>query len=273
MSGDRQAETRSATMRMFGSQLMGWRKRAGVSREELAQEAGYSVELVKSVEQGRRKPQLPLIDAAELLCNAGGLLRDAAEHIVQSKFPDWFEEFARYEAECASLGIYENHVIPGLFQTEEYARAVFRSNRPILDDDEVEEGVVARAERQQLLCRTPHAVINAVIEQVTLERWIGGKEVMRGQLRALLKLAERRNVDIQVMPTQRETHAGLSGPMYVLETQEQQRLVYFEGLKASVLTSDPKGVSELNMRYAILRSQALTPEDTVSLLEKTLGEL
>nr|WP_229844534.1 Scr1 family TA system antitoxin-like transcriptional regulator [Streptomyces cinnamoneus] len=80
-------------------------------------------------------------------------------------------------------------------------------------------------------------------------------------------------MDIQIMPTRRETHAGLSGPLYVLETQDHQRLVYFEGQKASVLLADPKCVSELNMRYAILRSQALTPEDTVSLLEKTLGEL
>ncbi|MEX2983039.1 helix-turn-helix domain-containing protein [Streptomyces sp. C36] len=273
MSGDRQAETRSATMRMFGSQLMGWRKRAGVSREGLAQEAGYSVELVKSVEQGRRRPSLQLVDAAELLCDAGGLLRDAATHIVQSRFPDWFEEYAQYEAECAQLGIYESRVIPGLFQTESYARAVFRSSRPILDEEQIEERVAARMERQRLLDRSPIPVVSAVIEQAVLERPIGGKEAIHGQLRHLLQLAERRNVDFQVMPTKRETHAGLAGSMYVLETQEQQRLVYFEGQMGSVLHTGPKEVSVLNMRYAILRSQALTPEDSVSVMEKMLGEL
>ncbi|GAA3052778.1 transcriptional regulator with XRE-family HTH domain [Streptomyces olivoverticillatus] len=273
MSGDKQAQTRSATMRMFGSQLMGWRRRAGVSREQLAQEAGYSVDMVKSVKQGRRKPPLQLIDAAELLCKAGGLLRDAAEHIVQSKFPDWFEEYARYEAECASLGLYENQLIPGLFQTEEYARAVFRCNRPPLDDEEIEAGVEARLERQQLLCRTPAAVISLVLEQVTLERWIGGREVMLGQLRHLLKLAELRNIDLQIMPTRRETHAGLAGSMRCLETRDHELLVYSGMQKGSVLLSGPKEVSDLNMRYAILRSQALTPEDSTRLLEKTLGEL
>lgn len=260
-------------MRMFGSQLMGWRKRAGVSREQLAQEAGYSVELVKSVEQGRRRPQLQLVDAAELLCDAGGLLRSAAEHIVQSKFPDWFEEYAQYEAECASLGIYQNHVMPGLFQTREYALAVFRSGRPLLDDDEIEQRLTARMERQQLLHRAPPAVISAVLEQVTLERWIGGREVLRGQLRHLLELAQLRNIDLQVMPTRSETHAGLAGSMYVLEAQEQQRIVYFEGQKGSVMLSEPRDVSDLNMRYAILRSQAFTPNDSVRLLEKVLGEL
>ncbi|MFI9307913.1 helix-turn-helix domain-containing protein [Streptomyces triculaminicus] len=272
MSGDRQAQTRSATMRMFGSQLMGWRKRAGVSREQLAQEAGYSVELVKSVEQGRRKPPIQVIDAAELLCDAGGLLRSAAEHIVQSKFPEWFEEFVRYEAECASLGIYENHVIPGLFQTEGYARAVFENDRPPLDDDEIERRVAARMERQQLLYRTPPAMISAVIEWVVLERVVGDGEVMRGQYLHLLKLAKMRNVDIQIMSTRSHAHAGLAGPMRVLETQERRRLVYSEVQKGSVLVSDPQGVSDMNMRYGILRSQAANPEVTLMLLEKAMGD-
>ncbi|GAA2709383.1 MULTISPECIES: helix-turn-helix transcriptional regulator [Streptomyces] len=273
MSGDRQAQSRSATMRMFGVLLQGLRRRAGVSREQLAEAARYSVDLICSVEQGRRRPSAQLIEAAEELLDAGGLLRDAARHIVQSKFPDWFEEYARYEAECASLGIYQNHVLPGLFQTEEYALAVFRSGRPVLDDEEIEERSLARMERQQLLTRTPSAMISAVLEQVTLERWIGGKEVMRGQLRRLIELSELRNIDIQVMPTRRETHAGLAGPMYVLESRDHQRIVYFEGQKGSVMLSDPKDVSDLNLRYAILRSQALTPEDSVSLIEKMRGEL
>lgn len=271
MSGSRQSK--SATMRMFGGVMQGWRRLAGVSREQLAEAAGYSLDTICSVEQGRRRPSDKLIDVAEELCGAGGMLREAAGHIVVSKFPDWFEEYAKYEAVAASLGIYHNHVIPGLFQTKDYALAVFRSNRPLLEDDEMEERLCARMERQQLLSRTPSVVVNVVLEQVTLERWLGGKEVMRGQLRHLLELAGLRNVDLQIMPTKREAHVGLAGPMYVLETRDQQRLVYFEGQKGSVLLSDPKDVSDVNMRYSILRSQALTPEDSTSLLEKVLGEL
>ncbi|MFF4224740.1 helix-turn-helix domain-containing protein [Streptomyces sp. L500] len=273
MSDGRQARSKSATMRMFGAVLQAVRRRAGVSRERLAEAAKYSVDMICSVEQGRRKPSFQLIDAAEELCDGGGLLREAAKHIVQSKFPDWFEEYAKYEAECAQLGVYENHVIPGLFQTEDYARAVFRSSRPILDEEQIEERVAARLERQRLLDRSPIPVISAVIEQVVLERPIGGKEVMGGQLRHLLQVAERRNVDLQIMPTKRETHAGLDGSMRLVETRDEQRLVYFEGPMGSVLHSGSKEVSALNMRYAILRSQALTPEDSVSVIEEMLGEL
>ncbi|MEU3352271.1 helix-turn-helix transcriptional regulator [Streptomyces sp. NPDC037389] len=273
MSDGRQARSKSATMRMFGAVLQAVRRRAGVSREQLAEAAKYSVDMICSVEQGRRQPSIKLIDAAEELCDGGGLLREAAKHVVQNKFPDWFEAYASYEAECATLGIYQNHVIPGLFQTEEYAMAVFRSGRPVLDDEEIEQRSAARMERQRLLTRTPSATISAVLEQVILERWIGGREVMRGQLRHLLDLTKLHNVDIQVMPTKRETHAGLAGPMYVLETGDRQRLVYFEGQKGSVMLSETKDVSDLNIRYAMLRSQALTPEDSVSLMEKMLGEL
>ncbi|MFF4156699.1 helix-turn-helix domain-containing protein [Streptomyces sp. NPDC001678] len=273
MPDGRQARSKSATMRMFGAVLQAVRRRAGVSRERLAEAAKYSVDMICSVEQGRRQPSSKLIDAAEELCDGGGLLREAAKHIVQSKFPDWFESYAKYEAECASLGMYETHVIPGLFQTEEYARAVFLNDRPVLDEDEIEERVASRMERQRLLHRTPAAMISAVLEQATLERWIGGKEVMRGQLRRLLALSDLRNVDIQVMPTQRGDHAGLAGHMYVLETQDQERFVYSEVQKGSVLMSDPKAVADMNMRYAVLRSQALRPDDTRSLLEKMLGDL
>ncbi|WP_171166599.1 helix-turn-helix transcriptional regulator [Streptomyces sp. I05A-00742] len=271
MSGNRQAK--SASMRMFGSQLQGWRRIAGVSREQLAEAAGYSLDTVCSVEQGRRVPPPELVEAAEELCGAGGLLREAARHIERSKFPDWFEDYARHEADAAFLGIYHNHVVPGLFQTEDYARAVFRSGRPLLDDDEVERRLAARMERQQLLHRSPAAVISVVLEQVTLERPLGGRQVMRGQVEYLLRLSELRNVDVQVMLTRRESHACLAGPLYVLETRDQRRLAYFEGQKGSVLLSEPKDVSDLNMRYGILRSQALTPEDTVSFLETVLGEL
>ena len=260
-------------MRMFGSQLKMWRTRAGVSREQLGEESGYSPDMVCAVEQGNRMPPVSVIRAAEDLCGAGPFLRDAADKIVVNKFPDWFEEYVQYEADAVCLGMYENHVVPGLFQTEEYARAVFLNDYPRLDDEEIEERVAARMARQSLLSRTPRPMISAVIEEVMVHRWVGGREVMRGQVVRLVEIAEMRHVELQIMPTRRETHAGLAGPMYLVETRDQLRLAYSEVQKGSVLLSDPKEVSALNQRYAMLRSQALSPEDSLSLLRTTLGEL
>ncbi|RAJ61814.1 helix-turn-helix protein [Streptomyces sp. Amel2xB2] len=263
----------SATMRMFGSQLRLWRTRARYSREQLADEAGYALDTVASVEKGRRMPPSDLVETAETLFDAGGMLRDAASKIVRPKYPDWFEEYVQYEADAVSLGLYENQVIPGLFQSEAYANAVFLSSYPRLDDAEIERRLGARVERQALLSRTPRPMISAVVEQVVLERCIGGRQVMKDQLVHLMQIAELRDVDMQIMPTRRESHAGLNGPMYLIETDGQQRLVYSETQKGSVLISDPKDVSDLNLRYGMLRSQALTPEESMSLLRKTLEDL
>ena len=263
----------SATMRMFGSQLRLWRIRAQYSREQFGQEAGYAAETVASVEQGRRMPATQLVEAAETLFGAGGMLQDAAAKIVRAKFPDWFEDYVRYEAEAVSLGIYATHVIPGLFQTEAYARAVFGNSCPPLDESDIEDGVAARLERQILLERKPLPLISAVIEEVTLHRRVGGRAVLRGQIQRLLALSALRHVHLQVMPTDREAHAGLGGPMSLVETSTHQLLVYFDGPKGGVLLSDPKDTSDLNMRYATLRAQALTPEETLGLLKQRLGDL
>lgn len=263
----------SATMRMFGSQFRLWRIGADYTREALGEEAGYAPETIASVEQGRRMPSPSLVETAETLFGAGGKLRDAASRIVRSKFPDWFEEYVCYEQEAVSLGLYETQLVPGLFQTEAYARAVFLSSYPRLDEEETERRLEARIERQALLGRKPSPMISAVIEQVTVERRIGGREVVREQLERLLEIAELHHVSLQIMPTDRESHAGLDGSMYVIETADRDRFGYSEAQQGSMLFSDAKEVGDLNLRYGMLRSQALNPEDSTSLLWKTLEEL
>ncbi|MGK5627158.1 helix-turn-helix domain-containing protein [Streptomyces sp. URMC 123] len=262
-----------STLRYFGSQFRLWRTKAGMSREELADAIGYSAEMVKSVEQGRRVPTPGLISAADDVLGAGGLLKAGEQFLTREKWPNWFKEYALYEAEAAALCVYATHVVPGLLQTEEYARAVFRSGRPVLDEEEIERRLTARMERQALFTRTPPPALSYVLEQVILERPIGGKAVMKGQLLRLLECAELPFMDLQIMPTAREAHAALAGPMHLIETKELQRLVYCEAHRGSSLIADAKDVSDLNLRYGILRSQALTPEDSLSFLKRLLGEL
>ncbi|SCK46857.1 helix-turn-helix transcriptional regulator [Streptomyces sp. WMMB 322] len=263
----------SATMRMFGSQLRLWRTRARCSREQLADEAGYALETVASVEKGRRMPAPDLVETAETLFDAGGMLRDAASKIVRSKYPDWFEEYAQYEAEAASLDVYENRVFPGLLQTEAYARAVFESNWPPLDDEEIERRIEARLERQAVLARKPPLAMSVIVEQALLQRCFGGVETMRGQIQRLLECSERRTLTLQVMPTERVPTGATAGPMYLLETAECQRVAYFEGPRGSFLITNPSDVSELNQAYGILRAQALSPEESAGLLKQRLGDL
>jgi transcriptional regulator with XRE-family HTH domain len=262
----------SATLKYFGSQMKLFRGRAGLTRAELGARVGYSEATVASVEQGRRIPQQEFIDQADEALGAGGILRAGAPFLVQARYPAWFQDFALLEADAVSLYSYENQVMPGILQTEQYARAVFATNCPPLEDDELERRVEARLDRQRLLTRKPVAVLGFVIEEVVVRRPLGGRAVLNGQLSRLLELAGRRNVSVQVMPSLREAHGGLSGPMVLLDTPERRNLAYVEGQSGSFLVSERDEVGTLAQRYGIIRAQALNPEESLRLIEQVAGE-
>lgn len=263
----------SATLKYFGSQLKHLRGRASLSRAELGARIGYSEATVASVEQGRRLPQQEFIDQADEALGASGMLRAGTPFLLQARYPSWFQDFALLEAEAVSLYSYENQVMPGLLQTEEYARAVFGTNCPPLEDDEIEQRVAARLDRHALITRKPQPVLGFVVEEVVLRRPVGGRSVLKGQLQHLLSCAARRNVSIQVMPSLRESHAGLSGPMVLLETPDRRNCAYVEAQSGSFLISDRDEVGVLGQRYGIIRAQALSPEDSVRVIDQIAGEL
>ncbi|WP_344629644.1 helix-turn-helix transcriptional regulator [Streptomyces glaucosporus] len=268
-----QSDYGATTLRYFGSQMKLFRRRAGLSRAELGDRIGYSEATVASVEQGRRMPQQEFVDQVDETLGAGGVLRAGMPYLLQSRYPTWFRDFALLEAEAVSLYSYENHAVPGLLQTEEHVREVISARCPPLDNEEIENRVAARVDRQGLLNRSPACVLGFVIEEVVLRRPIGGRNVHKRQLRRLLECAEMRNVSVQVMPTSRETHMGLDGPFVLLETPDGRNLAYAEGQSGSFLVSDRKRVSVLAQRYGIIRAQALSPEESAHLIEQAAGDL
>jgi transcriptional regulator with XRE-family HTH domain len=273
MTGNSEPES-SDSLRAFGEVLKAFRKRADLTQEELAPRVRYSPSFVASVEQGRRLPPKEFIDRAEEALDAFGALRGAARHVSrQPGLASWFRQWARLEETALTLCTYECRVVPGLLQTEAYARAVTLSVPPPPSEEEVEQRVSARMARQQLLTRTPPIALSFIVEQSVLERRTGGDEVTHGLLDRLIAQSGCWNIEIQIMPLQVPDHAGLDGPMQLLETPEHQWLGYSEGQKTGQLISGPKEVSVLQQRYAKLRSQALTPADSVGLLKRLRGAL
>ncbi|WP_323379831.1 helix-turn-helix domain-containing protein [Streptomyces alkaliphilus] len=264
----------SDSLRTFGAVLKTFRERAGLTQEQLAPLLGYAPPTVAAVEQGRRLPQRDFIAKAEEVLDAFGTLRAAARHLSRRPgLAAWFREWARLEEEALNLWTYECRVIPCLLQSEGYARAVFESRVPSPTDTEVHEQVKARLERQRLLREQPHTGYSFILEEGLLLRHIGGEEVTRGAIDSLLMLSNLRNVQIQIMPQRQEEHAGLRGPLQLLETTENRWLSYAEGQFHSHLNTDAKQVGMMLQSYAKMRSQALSPRDSVSLLEQLRGEL
>ncbi|AJT67545.1 helix-turn-helix domain-containing protein [Streptomyces chattanoogensis] len=272
-SGRKKPE-RSDSLRTFGAVYQGFREYRGFTQESLAPEIRYSPDYIGSVEQGRMLPSKTFVDRSEEVLDALGVLRKAAKGL--SKKPGlaaWFQAWAGLEENAITLYTYECRLIPGLLQTEAYARALFTHQLPPLSAEQVEAQWAARAERQQLLRERPNTAFSFLLEEQLFLRRTGGVEVTRDLVDHILAVAEQPNVEIQIMPLVRETHAGLDGPMQLLETPEHQWYAYCEAQRGALLLTDLKEVSALQMRYARMRSQALSLDDSVGLLRQMRGAL
>ncbi|WAC99270.1 helix-turn-helix domain-containing protein [Streptomyces sp. NA13] len=267
----------SDSLRTFGAVVQALREHAGLSREEFGALVRFSKHTVASVEQGRRMPDRDFVERAEEALGNTGALRKAAPHLSrQAGLAIWFRQWARLEATAISLYTYECRVVPGLLQTEAYARALSLNVPPLPDPEELEERIAARMARQELLAvtRKPPTAFSFIVEQAVLERWTGGEEVTRGQFDRLLEVIERNwNVEFQVMPLRQPSHAGTDGPMRLAEAPDNQWFAYSEGQQNGRLIAHTKEISLLQQRYAKLRSQALTPEDSLGLLKRLRGAL
>ncbi|GAA0632067.1 helix-turn-helix transcriptional regulator [Streptomyces thermocarboxydovorans] len=260
-------------LRCFGRQMKLLRETAGLTQAQLGDRVGYGEALIAAVEQGRRIPKPELIDAVDRAVGARGVLTAMKEEVAKARYPSFFRRFVSLEAEAAELHAYDTHLVNGLLQCEEYMRAVFGMWRPLLDVETVEQRVSARRDRQKLLSRTPKPLLSFVIEEHVLMRPLGGTSVHRAQLEHLLLLGHERHIELQVMPTDRDEHAGVAGPFTLILTRTGRRIAYTEVQSNSALYTEPAKVQGFESTYGVLRAQAMTPRESLTWIEKLLGEL
>ncbi|MFC7261631.1 helix-turn-helix domain-containing protein [Streptomyces lutosisoli] len=265
-------EETSEVLEIVGRQVRRWRQRAGLTQAELGSAIGYTEAQVSAVERGRRIPKPEFLEKADKAVQAEGMLAEFKEDLKQVRYPKKVRDLARLEADAVELGAYAHEVIHGLLQTEDYIRALFRMRTPLLDEETIERHVAARLARQEIFSRWPAPIMSFVQEEVTLHRPVGGRMVWRAQLEHLLDVGQLRNVSIQVMPTDREENAGLGGSFRLIEPQRGSRVAHTEAQHFSRVTADRKSVRALEARYGIIRAQALTPRESLGLIEKVLGE-
>ncbi|MCM2578715.1 helix-turn-helix domain-containing protein [Streptomyces meridianus] len=264
--------------RAIGKQVKLLRERAGLTQRELGDRLGYGEDQISSLERGRRITQPEFLDAADDLLDAGGLLKAAKDDVVRAKakarvkHPAWFRDFARLETEAVELNFFSTLTVPGLLQTEDYARTTFTIRQPLLDEETIEQRVAARLTRQEILTRWPSPMVSAIIEESVLRRMIGGRDVRFGQLKHLLRLGNLRSTALQVLPMDCDEHAGMDGPFILLTPKGRPQVAYLEVQNVSRLITDSEEVRILAARYGSIRGQALSPRESLSLIEKMLGD-
>lgn len=262
--------------KLFGLQQKALRNLRGLTQEQLAARTSrkYSLSTVQKVESGSIRPQPDYIQDVDDALDAQGVLTAQVEELARPGYPVFFQEYADLEGTVQRLYTYNAHALHGLLQTEAHARVVLSSYVPLMSDEQIEEHVQGRLDRQVLLTRKPPPMLCFVIEEHVLRRPIGGREAHRDQLLHIAACTRMRNVSVHVLPTEAETHVGLDGPMTLMDTAEGRSLAYAEWLGVgSAFYTHPKEVSALEQRYAMIRSQALRAPESLAFIEKLAGEL
>ncbi|MEU9603032.1 helix-turn-helix transcriptional regulator [Streptomyces sp. NPDC048057] len=257
---------------MVGSQLKLWREEARLSAADLGRQIGYGEDMVRKVERGHRIPRPEYLDKADRVLEAHGKIAAMKKQAADARYPKKVRELAMLEAQAVEIQAYGSHNLHGLLQTKEYAKALFEMRRPANSPDQVARGVAARMARRSIYERSPAPELCFVQEEVTLRRPIGGRMVLRRQLEHLLEVAQLRFITFQVMPTNREVHAGMGGEMQVLKFPDGTAVGRCEGTFAGRAVSDPKQLRIIELQYGTIRSQALTPCESLTFIEQVLGE-
>jgi transcriptional regulator with XRE-family HTH domain len=272
---------------LLGTQLRRFREAAGITPEQ----AGYAIRASRSkisrLENGRVR--LKSRDVTDLLTLYG-----VSDEATRSKFlalagqsnspdwwtkysdilPDWFETYLGLEAAASTIRTFEVQFVPGLFQTEGYARAVTRLGRKSAPPEEVERRVALRLKRQDLLSRPNPPTIWSVMDEAVLRRPVGGCEVMRAQFQHLIEMAELPHVSLQVVPFANGGHAAESGSFTVLRFEERDLpdVVYLEQLTGAVYLDQRTDVEQYLEVVDELSSAAPTPAETVRFIDKVARE-
>ncbi|MFI6035510.1 helix-turn-helix domain-containing protein [Streptomyces sp. NPDC051315] len=261
-----------AVVATVGRQLKLRREAKGMRAAQFAEAVGYGEDMIYKIEGGKRIPRPEFLDRADELLGAGGLLSAMKEDVRKVQYPKKVRDLAELEAKAVELLSYGNHNLHGLLQTEEYARALLRTRRPVSLEDQLEQAVAARMARKSIYERSPAPELSFVLEETTLRRPVGGRMVWSRQLEHLLEMAKLRNVEVQVMPTDRWDHPGTGGRIQVLKFGDGTAVGRMDDEFNGRPVHDPRQLRILELRYGIIRAEALTARESLAFIEQLVGE-
>ncbi|MGY4390366.1 DNA-binding XRE family transcriptional regulator [Streptomyces sp. TE12347] len=264
----------ATTMKMVGAMVAAARIAKNLTQKQLGELVRLDEETIASIEQGRRTLMPNVAELMDQHLGLPGMLSVAAHGMPEKDpTPTWSEEYMDLEKRAVAFSWYEVLVLPGLLQTENYARALFRGRVPAFVQEEIETLTSRRMARTELLHRERPPTFSFVVSEAALRDRIGGNAVYSEQVRHLLSCMKLPHVTLQVLPFGQASHPGLAGSFVMLETPEHEHRAYVESQRSSQRVTHPDDISILTLRYAMLRTQALNPEETTAFLSRLVGEL
>jgi transcriptional regulator with XRE-family HTH domain len=284
VSGKRQTPT--VRLRRLAAELRSLRASSGLTRDEVVERTGINVATMYRIEHARVRPQTrtlrTLLDLYGVERDQQGelvaLLRDARErgwlHAYQSELPEQYMTFIGFEGEARSSWNYESLFVPGLLQTEDYARAVITGTLPFASREEVERRVEVRMERREVLRNENPLELWGIVDEAALRRQVGGHTIMRAQLRQLLEATELSNVTLQVIPFDAGAHAGMADSFVFLQFAEEAipDVVSVETMAGELFLEAESDIRRYKLVFEHLRAVAASPDASRSLIASIVAE-
>ncbi|WP_327369064.1 helix-turn-helix domain-containing protein [Streptomyces sp. NBC_01217] len=267
MPGPKKLDPSSSPRALLGAELRHRREHEGLSQEELGLPLFVSGSFIGQLESGTRRMQVDQAQKLDEILRADGFFVRNCAALKKSKYPDHFAEAADAEAVAKRIKEYAPQLIPGLLQTEAYARAVFRAYQPTAPKDVINDLVGPRLERAQLLDDPTTPLFWAVLDEAVLRRQVGGAAVMAEQLRHILKLAREHRIIVQVLPFSVGAHMAMEGQLKLMSFEDAPPLAYIQGVGTGTLHDEPATVRHYELTYDLVVADALSPELSLALIE------
>jgi transcriptional regulator with XRE-family HTH domain len=268
MSGDVSSD--HSALSVFADELRRARAANSLSQDQLADKIAYSSSLVAMVESRRRIPSLDFARRCDEAMRTGGSLARLHPLVAGEAYPSWFRPFVELEKTAISLRWWEPVVIPGLLQTEAYARSILRASRPRDADARIDEMVTARLARQEILRRENPPDLWVILDEGVLRRPVGEPGVMTAQLDQLITAARDPWITIQVMPAAAGAHPGLTGPFVIAGFASSAEVAYLDNALSGQVVERADDVRHVAVLYDTLRAEALPRRASIDLITEVV---
>ncbi len=276
------ADPYSSPLAFFGAELKRLRERADMTQSDVAEQTIYALSTVSAYETGTRIPSADFAKRADKLFGTEGQTEDdegdltRLQHLVeQVSVRPWFRDRVEVERKATEIREYDSYQIPGLLQTEDYARAVISAGRPRMSEEEIERAVAVRMTRQQILERSidlPADQDNTpglwtIIDEAALHRVVGSPDIMRTQREHLLEMAQRPNITIQVIPNSEGVTCAYGRAFTILASNNGSSVVYLEDLINAHYVRNRDEVAQFTLKFDHLRASAFTDDKSLQLIK------
>lgn len=286
LSARRQPPT--VRLRRLAAELRGLRTTAGLTREEVSEQTGINPATLYRIETAKVRPQrrtlMAMLDKygvtdedkrSELIA----LSRQAAQlgwlQAYESELPELYTTYISFEAEARSVRNYESLFVPGLLQTEDYAREVIKAGLPLATKEDIRARVEARMQRQESLHKKEPIRLWAILDEAVLNRRVGGGEIMAEQLEALVASGAQPHITLQVIPFASGAHAGMPGSFVVMDFPDpaDPALVYIDSMAGDLFLEREADVRRFAMTFEHLQATALDPPRSIKAIEAQIHKI